>query len=480
VNSTPREQAEALVAAARLRRADLLVVEGVDIGAAVEQTLFGRIRGSGPHDPDPPTLVARAWSLLRAAARVFAALRPARRPLAGDVAVLVLTPAQARILRATHDALAARGLRVFALFESHSRGLRDERVPSARLADQLDARRALRLLGYEARLAAGLGELTADFPGLVGPEVARRLERALASAMGRIALYASCLDAVAGARPGVMATFNEIGRSSRLLPAAARRRGIPSLDIAHAEAADADAIRGIAYDRIAVFGPAAARVMQRAGVDPERVIQVGAPRFDELLRRHPEVPPMPAARRVVFASQWITGAMTAEVKRRTLEVALAAAAAADAQELVVRPHPIERDDVTATVLARRGAAGPPVRVEREEDLYDTLDGAWLLVTGWSNTVFEASLAGVPSLCVSIPGSTPPVDFAADGIALGATDEASAASVARRLLDKGAWRQAVTDARAALADRLGPLDGRAAERLADLVLDLSRRASTPED
>jgi glycosyltransferase involved in cell wall biosynthesis len=131
------------------------------------------------------------------------------------------------------------------------------------------------------------------------------------------------------------------------------------------------------------------------------------------------------------------------------------------------------------VHARRGAAGPPVRVERDEDLYDTLDGAWLLVTGWSNTVFEAALSGVPSLCVSIPGSQPPVDFAADGIALGGTDEASAAAAARRLLDDGAWRQAVTDARAALADRLGPLDGRASERLADLVLELSRR-TTPQD
>jgi hypothetical protein len=472
---TPREQAVALVAAARRRRPDLLVVEGVDIGPAVEQTLFGRIRGSGPRDPDPPLLVARAWSLLRAAGRVFAALRPSRRPSAGDVAVLVLTPAQAHILRAAHDALAARGLRVFALFESHGRGLRDERVPSARLADQLDARRALRLLRYEARLAAGLGALTADFPGVVGVARARRLRRSLASAMGRIALYAACLDAVAAARPSVMATFNEIGRSSRLLPAAARRRGIPSLDIAHAEAADADAIAGIAYDRIAVFGPAAVRVMERAGVEPERVVPVGAPRFDALIRRHPEVPPMPTARRVVFASQWITGAMTAEVKRRTLEVALAAAAAADADELVIRPHPIERDEVTAAALAERAGQGPAVRVERDEDLYDTLDGAWLLVTGWSNTVFEAALSGVPSLCVSILGSEPPVDFAADGIALGVTDEASAATAVRRLRDETAWRQAVTDARAALSDRLGPLDGRAAERLADLVLELSGRA-----
>ena len=470
----PREQAAALVAAARRRRPDLIEVEGVDIGAAVEQTLFGRIRGSGPRDPDPPVFVARAWSLLRAMGRIVAALRPASRPRAGDVAVLVLTPAQARILRAAHDALAARGLRVFALFESHGRGVRDARVPSARLADQLDVRRAARLLRYEARLATGLAELTADFPGIVGPDAARRLARSLASAMGRIALYAACLDAVAAARPSVMATFNEIGRSSRLLPVAARRHGIPSLDIAHAEAADADAITGIAYDRIAVFGPAAARVMGRAGVEPERVVQVGAPRFDELLRRHPEVPPMPAARRVVFASQWITGAMTGDVKRRTLEVALAAAGAADADELVVRPHPIERDEVTATVLGEHAGGAPPVRIEAAEDLYDTLDGAWLLVTGWSNTVFEAALSGVPSLCVSIPGSQPPVDFAADGIALGATDEAAAAAVVRRLHDEDAWRQAVAAARAALADRLGPLDGRAAERLADLVLELSRR------
>ena len=469
-----RDTARRLVAAARAREPELFRVDGLDIAPAIEQALFGRLRRDYPVD-DPSPICSRLRSVARLLAHAAAAALPHEGPEAGHVVVVLLTPSQARILDSFRDRLEAGGMRIFHLFESHIRS-GAARVPhSARLIDQLDLGRAAHLLRFELRLAMRLRSASRDFAAVVEPVAAGRMRRALAEAIGRIALYAACLDAVAERRPALMATFNEIGRWSRLLPEAARHHGVPSLDIPHAEAADEVAIQGVAYDRLAVFGSRAAQVVERAGVPADRIVAVGAPRFDALIHRHASRARVPPERRIVFASQWLTGDMTADVKRRTLDIALRAAAAVAPCEFVIRPHPIERDQVIADVLRSGVPAGVHAHVQMN-DLYDMLDGAWLLVTGWSNAVFEATLSGVPSLCVLATGKPLPTAFVEDGIALGAQDDATAAAVVRGLLDAGRWLAAVASAREALTDHLGPLDGRAGERIVDLIMSMTSDAA----
>lgn len=456
-------------------RPDLFSLAGLDLAPATEQALFGRLRrgaGSGPVPRERHPALARLWSIARSLKLAVGTLRAGARPGRGSVVVVLLQPAQAQILASVRDELARRGHPPFLLFESHNRAAARSHRGSARLIDQLTPGRVARLLGYELRLAVGLAAATRSFADIVDAKTAERARRTLAESLGRIALYGLCLDAVAERRPAVMATFNEIGRWARLLPVAARLHRVPSLDIAHAEAADAVAIQGVDYDRMAVFGPAAARVLAEAGVPPERIVQVGAPRFDSLIARHaPSTGGPPPHRHVVFASQWLAGRMTPDVKRRTIHAALAAAQAVAPCELVVRPHPIERDDIVAEAMASV-PPGVTVRTERREDLYDTLDGAWLLVTGWSNTAFEAVLSNVPVLCINATDGPPPTSFAAEGLALGADNPESAAAAASSLLREGAWSEALTRARRALSDHLGPLDGRATQRLADLVSELA--------
>lgn len=470
-----RDTARAVLRAARSASPELFSFEGIDLGPAAEQALFGRLRREAVTRRDGHPARARVRSLARVLWHGAASLVRHQRPRAGDVVVVVLQPAQARILGAVTNELSVRGLAPFLLFESHHRGAARGRRRAARLIDQLRPGQVPALLRYEARLARGLGAATRSAAVATDAMTAGRAERTLAESMGRIALYAACLDAVGERRPALMATFNEIGRWARLLPEAARRHDVPSLDIAHAEAADAVAIQGIAYDRFAVFGPAAASVLREAGVDASRIAEVGAPRFDALVARHP-VPPShpPSTRRIVFASQWLTGRMSPDVKRRTIQAVLAAAGAVAPAELVVRLHPIERDDLVAQTLAGGTPPGVVARIEREGDLYDTLDGAWLMATGWSNTVFEAALSNVPALAINATGGEPPTSFAQEQLALGATDERSAAAAASSLRDPDAWLSALAQARAALSHHLGPLDGRATQRLADLVVELVGR------
>ncbi len=416
----------------------------------------------------------RLRSVGRAAFHAARAMRSSQSPRRGDVVVLLVNPAHARIFESVGERLDARGIRTFLLFESHARGESHGRRRSGRLVDQLTPRRAAGLLAFESRTMRALSRGTRDFEELVGAATAQRMRVALSESIGRIALYAACLDAVATRGPSVLAAFNEIGRWSRILPVVARRHGVPSLDIAHAEPADHLAVQGTTYDHYAVFGPRSTSVLVRAGLARDRIHEVGAPRFDALIARHPDAAAPPGMRRIVFASQWLTGAMTEHVKERTIEAVLAVASAVAPCDLVFRRHPIESDMIAERVIASTPHEGVSIRIEGEKDLYADLDGAWLLITGWSNTVFEAALSNVPALCINMTGQAPPMPFVTDGLALGVDDEPSAITVARSLLIPRTWLSTLHQARAAITEHLGPLDGKATERLTTLIEALGRR------
>jgi hypothetical protein len=174
----------------------------------------------------------------------------------------------------------------------------------------------------------------------------------------------------------------------------------------------------------------------------------------------------------VFAAQYEAGSMRRHVLEACYRAALGAAEALGA-ELVVVPHPAEQPGTAASLVAgQRDPSGVAVRLAAAGDLHRELIGSALLVTGWSNSVFEAAVAGVPALTVN-PGGIAPVDFAADGLALGATDADSAKTAAAGLRDEGRRDAAVRRAREVAVERLGALDGRASWRAARLMLAMAR-------
>jgi hypothetical protein len=311
---------------------------------------------------------------------------------------------------------------------------------------------------------------------MVGAERSAELRRIAVSEAARIALGAAgLLSVVRRWHPALLAAFDEIGTWARILPVVARRHGIPSLDLPHAEAADAEAIRGAAYDVMATYGPRATAVLRQAEVPAERIVEIGAPRFDPLValtRARPDAGRSPQDRRIVFAAQYLTGAMTRPSLRDCYRAALAAADALGVA-LVVVPHPAEEPGTAADLVAEDGPDGQTeVLVAEPGDLHRRLIGAELLVTGWSNSVFEAAVAGVPAVTVN-PGGIAPVDFAADGLSIGVTDADAAARAAHSLRDETTRRAVVRRARTVAEERLGALDGRASARAARLMLSMAR-------
>jgi hypothetical protein len=196
----------------------------------------------------------------------------------------------------------------------------------------------------------------------------------------------------------------------------------------------------------------------------------GAPYFDALARE-PVRETLPE-RRVVFAAQYIQGAITADRFEGSYLGALAVAEAVAPSELIVLPHPVQPSGLIEGLVARHDApAGVRQTLARAGTLHAELPGAFVLVSGPSNAVFEASLAGVPSIVVD-PRDTDPGTFVADGLAIGVADGAAAGAAAQSLLDPGFRAAVLLRAREATTQYLGPPDGRAAERTAALILELA--------
>jgi hypothetical protein len=459
----------------------LLELAGVELAGGLEQQLFFALRDGRTLPRGPRAALGRMTSaaapLAAAAAGLFGRRRvpsPGPKPLV----VLVRDPAHYPVLAQIEVELQRAAGRSLAMLRvGRAASVRPHHVVAPRLVD-LFAPGLLGDLRRHRRLAASrLGRVPPGWPEQLGEVRADELRRVAMDELARIALGAAALlSAARGLDAALLAAFDEIGTWARILPAVGRRTGIPSLDLPHAEAADPIAIAGAEYDRWAVYGPRAAAVLRQAGVPDARIVSIGAPRFDPLVEA---LAGGPAGRegsgRVVFAAQYVTGQMTAEAHRACYAAAVSTAAALAPATLVVVPHPAEPPG-SAAALAAESAAPPGVelRIAGAGALHDELPSAELLVTGWSNSIFEAAIAGVPAIAVN-PGGVAPVDFAADGLALGAATPDEAASAAAALRDPATRRDTVERARAVAGQRLGPLDGRASERAAALMLSLARMA-----
>jgi hypothetical protein len=466
-----RERASLLVEVLTRRSPGLVEVDGIGIGTALEQQLFFALR-DGPAMPGPAgRLAADSAGLARlVAASAASTLSRLRSPAAGrPMAVLVRDPIHYVVLtRLAAELSRLAGGTLVMLRVGRAAAVKPSGgLFAPRLAGLLDPSQVPNLALFQARVAARLRGATTTWPESVRLVAERELPR--------IALGALALGSVARRwRPSLLVTLDEIGTWARLLPEVARRHGVPSLDLPHAEAADPAAIRGAGYDRMAVYGERAAAVLEEAGIGRERIVQIGAPRFDALLANG--LPPLAAVtshhagpRRVIHAAQYVTGAMTAAVMAECSRAALAVASAAAPAELVVVPHPADPNgSVLAPALDHPGVT---VRTADRETLQDVLPGAWAMVTGWSNSVFEAAIAGVPSITVD-PGGVAPVDFASAGLARGADGAAAAAEVAVSFLDEEVWQAAIGQAREALTAHIGPLDGCATHRAARLMLEMA--------
>jgi hypothetical protein len=452
----------------------ILALGDVDLSDSLEQAFFGVLR----REPPPSTLPGtdRLKAMLRVAAAGVRGIAPATEPTE-RVAVLVKRSIRATVFGPVGAELQRRGLPEPLLVSVDPR-LVGRREASLDLTRQLGPNELPRLLRFV--LAVSSARLPLDAWHDIAPQVpVASLAAAVRQTLPRLAVDAARVDAmVRRLRPTALVAFQEVGPWARIIPAVGRARGVPTIDLPHAEANDPMGASRLAYDAIAVYGPRSAQMLADAGVEPGRIHQIGPLRFDALVRAtagNGAASPSDS-RRVIWASQPTKdrAGLTVAAKHTTYRSAIAAALVAAPSELVVRPHPNESlADLRRLVASEEAPSGVRVMLESTRDLHDLLPGAWLMVTGASQAVYEAAIAGVPSISVSADARSL-VTHVAEGFSLGATDAESTADAARQLL-RPEHRAAVIDrARSALRDRFGDLDGRAAERAAELIHGLVGR------
>ena len=471
-----RELARSLIESLSASVREQLRFGGADLAPAAEHVLYTALRR-----PRASFGAPRADTLLRGIARPFAAHPRVGRSIGtrAEVIVLVTQPVHAHLFGPIGDALVELGEPrpwLVAARTGESSHVRLDGVTDADLRSFLPASAVIRLLGHAVQTSVALRRAPSAWATVIDPARARRLSAVLSAAIPRLAIdvarLSGLLDAV---RPRVVACFNESGLLARLAPAAASSRGTPVLDLPHAEATDPWGTSGAGYDGMAVFGPRAAAAMRRAGVAPGRIVEIGPLGYDDLRPAESNLDAVP--RRVLFASQPVDEAypyLAASGKRLALESAVALAQGAGPAAVHVLPHPTENErDLHDVVEPVARATDLPIRIEPTGRLHALLPGAFALVTVTSQSVYEAVVTGVPAIAVHPVGIEVPVNYVADGVALAA----SSVHEARRIgesLNGPDRRSAVTDrARDALADWLGPLDGRAAERAAAWLHEAGR-------
>lgn len=466
----------------RIRR--LAAYGGADLAATIEHVLYTAIRHPQAH-PAPSTGGALARTIGRLGVALRETVTTASPRQHGGLAVLVTQPVHVRVFEPIGSQLVAMGEpRPLVVVARTGVASHDE---LQELAD-LDLRGSLPVTAlagvarYAVNVAATVRTPPPPWLELVGRTEAERLLRVVRAALPRLALDVARLDGfITAARPRAIACFSEAGILARVVPAVAATHGVPSADLPHAEAADPWGSAGMGYDAIGVYGPRAASVLRLAGIPANRITTLGPLPYDALIEGSAAAaegsPASDGVRRVLFASQPVDPArphLAEPVKRLALEAAVAVAAAVTPAELVVLPHPTEaRGELDRLIGSIEVPDGVTVLVDQPGRLHARLSGAFALVTASSQSVFEAVVATVPAIAVHPAGMPAPVTFVDEGIALGVDSPDAAARLAGRLSDLTERSAVVDAARRVLDDRIGPLDGRAAERAARWLHDLGR-------
>ncbi len=404
-----------------------------------------------------------------------ATLRRRRIPRASvDVMALVTQPIHATLFAPIERELMARGAHALVVDAATRRG---RSVPGAtvRMADAVQPTAIPSLVSHAMATTSRFASPPEAWSTHLSDADADRLWLLLQRGLPILSVEASRIDGLLSrVRPRLVACFSESGQLARLAPAVGRTYDIPVVDLPHAEAADPWGSAGMGYDEVAVYGPRSTETMRLAGLATERIREVGPLRHDAVLAAADAEPP-DDPRHVLFAAQPTDEdhpALRSVIQRTAMEAAIAATARLRPAELVILPHPTQmHDGVQDLVRSIERPPGLVVRVERHRSLHALLPHAWLLVTASSQSVFDAVLAGVPAMTVTPTGVVDPVTFARDGIAIGVRSRDEAAAAAAQLLERANRNDLVARQRAALGDRIGPLDGRAAERAAEWLLEV---------
>jgi CDP-glycerol glycerophosphotransferase (TagB/SpsB family) len=138
---------------------------------------------------------------------------------------------------------------------------------------------------------------------------------------------------------------------------------------------------------------------------------------------------------------------------------------------VFKIHPREDPKYYEDLLTRLDMSG--IIITQKIELDALLQASSLVVTAFSTVALEAMILDRPVLIVNLSGEPDPIDFVRSGAALAAyTPENVALQLERLLTDAGSGAALAQNRRQYIRDQMFRTDGQAAQRVADLILQMS--------
>lgn len=282
-------------------------------------------------------------------------------------------------------------------------------------------------------------------------------------------------------RPDVVVTPDDSFWSPRLFTLLARHRGIPTLAVQQGFISDLGVEwRFLTTDRVAAFGPTSQDALLSHGVPVDRIVLTGCPRYDSLVTdertgngwRERLGLPLDAVVALLASQPDAPGAFaSSEVRIAMLRSIRQAAEAIPELWLLVKPHPGENPRELRQLFAN----GRTRLVDRQLDIQQLIQACDVLITFHSTSAMMALIAGKPVLTVNFPGSGGSRLYADSGVAWLAESKDEIEQYLRIVTAGEDGRPARSEEQLAFVQRWTYLpDGRAAERVADIVLQLINR------
>jgi len=284
-------------------------------------------------------------------------------------------------------------------------------------------------------------------------------------------------------RPKIAVVTDERSPFQRAFVEAANGLQIPTLNIQNAIIFEYPLGSPISTQRMAVDGEYFKEVLVKMGNDHRKIIVTGQPRFDPLVRgdrrfqREAIMPRLgldPRKKVIVLFPEGIeTGIREADNDQFMRATFMALRDLPDVQ-VVTKLHPIEFDFVRPRRFALEAGLND-VTIVKDVDLWDLLFITDLALVTMSTVGHEAIAMGKPLIQVSISKTEPTeIPYAEFGAALEVTDVAALGkTIEKTLWDPVTLRRLEEGRVNYLIHFAHRLDGRASERVVDLICQMIR-------
>jgi UDP-N-acetylglucosamine 2-epimerase len=269
---------------------------------------------------------------------------------------------------------------------------------------------------------------------------------------------------------------------------AAQRHRTPTVYVQHGLLSETFRTQpSLPHTRFLVFSEHAREQIAASGVAREAVEVVGHAGYDALARRETEHPEAARLRSLTDGAQRVLLLLTQPDEGLRglaggawIEHALEAATRIDGCRVIVKVHP--RDRRASAYAALAAELGGDVRIVPHAEA--KLPQLWPLcdavALGYSTAALEAVIVGKPVVSINLTGADDCYPFAASGAVLAARTPGEILPLLRAALTDEQTRQQLMQRRAEFIERhVGPLDGRAAERMARIILDIARQRTVDE-